>query len=406
MKNKIIRKAKNDKGITLIALVITIIVLLILAGITLSIVLGPNGIIQRAKQAKTETEQAALNEQSILNGVDSFINEQLSGNGSSTGGEEGKKLPEATENTKPYLPDDNYIVIEDNPEKGLVVKDTETGNEYVWVEVPRSIYTTASNETDYTNIEKDMQTYAADYREANHADTYQADIGFTNETDYNNAKNKMLRSVYTYGGFWIGRYEMGTETIRKEGASATTTPLIQRDKYVYNYVTISQAKTLADSLSKENTYTSSLMYGIQWDLTMKYIQTRGGKILNELKTDSTNWGNYKNVEFTLTRVEAKYSVDKGQTYTDNTTGDYSKSIDQSILFTTGASERNCALNIYDLAGNVYEWTLEKTSLASYPASQRGGYYDANSGSTPAGVRSYSKVTEGKEWNGFRSSLYK
>ena len=75
MNKEILRKAKEEKGITLIALVITIIVLLILAGITLSMVLGPNGIINRAKQAKEETERAALNEQLMFNEVDNYLEE-------------------------------------------------------------------------------------------------------------------------------------------------------------------------------------------------------------------------------------------------------------------------------------------------------------------------------------------
>ena len=77
MSKEILRKAKEEKGITLIALVITIIVLLILAGITLSMVLGPNGIIERAKEAKEQTEGAALNEQLMLNEVDRYLEEQL-----------------------------------------------------------------------------------------------------------------------------------------------------------------------------------------------------------------------------------------------------------------------------------------------------------------------------------------
>lgn len=47
---------RKEKGITLVALVVTIVVLLILAGISLNLVLGQNGIITRAQQAKNNTE--------------------------------------------------------------------------------------------------------------------------------------------------------------------------------------------------------------------------------------------------------------------------------------------------------------------------------------------------------------
>ncbi len=77
MSKEILRKVKEEKGITLIALIITIIVLLILAGITLSMILGPNGIIQTATEARDKTEEAALNEQLMFNKVDDFLEEQL-----------------------------------------------------------------------------------------------------------------------------------------------------------------------------------------------------------------------------------------------------------------------------------------------------------------------------------------
>ena len=66
MKQRILRSLKEKRGITLIALVITIIVLLILAGITLSMVLGPNGIIGRAKEAGEKQEEASAKEKILL----------------------------------------------------------------------------------------------------------------------------------------------------------------------------------------------------------------------------------------------------------------------------------------------------------------------------------------------------
>ena len=63
---------RREKGITLVALVVTIIVLIILAGISINLVLGENGIITKSKQAKEKSEQATLNEQTALNEIGRF----------------------------------------------------------------------------------------------------------------------------------------------------------------------------------------------------------------------------------------------------------------------------------------------------------------------------------------------
>ena len=107
----------------------------------------------------------------------------------------------------------------------------------------------------------------------------------------------------------------------------------------YNYVYCSDAQQLANEMSTGNK-TSSLMYGIQY-----YI--------NE---DSTSWGNYFDSIFKIDSVKAK--EDNNSSYID-VTGD--KPFFSSMLLTTGASEYTNKMNIYDFAGNEYEWTLEKST---------------------------------------------
>ena len=68
-------------GITLIALVVTIIVLLILAGITISLVFGPNGVVKKAQEAANKTNEAIINEQAQMNGLTSTIENMLNGIG-------------------------------------------------------------------------------------------------------------------------------------------------------------------------------------------------------------------------------------------------------------------------------------------------------------------------------------
>ena len=77
-------KRHTEKGITLIALVVTIIILLILAGITINMLLGENGIIRTAQEAKNTWENAVTNEQEGLNNLMNELNEELGKNSRAT----------------------------------------------------------------------------------------------------------------------------------------------------------------------------------------------------------------------------------------------------------------------------------------------------------------------------------
>ena len=76
MRNKLIEK---QNGITLVALIVTIVVLLILAGITIMYTMGDNSIFKKAQEAKDKTNQAIKNEQEYMNSIDNMLNEYLNG---------------------------------------------------------------------------------------------------------------------------------------------------------------------------------------------------------------------------------------------------------------------------------------------------------------------------------------
>ena len=445
---KIKELKKSSKGITLIALVITIIVLLILAGVSIAMLTGDNGILTQAKEAKeaniagTEKEQIKLAMQSLkmkkqadnvstqvtpaelqkqleddgaknvtveAGASESLVvkyadsknqytvnqngeigeNGQTPGTPDNPGTETGGTLP-STADTKPFLPD-GATVVERDLNKGVVIKDSN-GNYWTWIEVPKSIYastaynggTAPTSSTDYAKIESTMKKYAEAYRGIYTDEWYsEAQHGFASAEEYNNHKNTMLKSVYENGGFYIGKYEVGTETIRTSSSAAPSTPVIKEGAYPYNWVTNKQAQEKSKELATGGK-TSSLMFGIQWDLVLKHIETKNNKGITqyELKDDSTTWGNYSNATFEITK--GKYSTDYGKTFTE-VNGTYTKPT-SGVLLTTGATQRNSVLNIYDLAGNEDEWTLEKSTSTSRPSVYRGGYYYRNGSSSPASHR--------------------
>ena len=335
------KKIANNRGITLIALIVTIIVLLILAGISVSMLTGQNGILNRAAEAKEKTVVAQKDEEKTLQGYEDIM-AQYTGS-----------LP-LREETKPYFPNSTFSYKEGNLSTGLVIKDSND-NEYVWVEVPTTIYSdskyntkgTPSSADDWEKIRDCLKAYTSDYSDSDFTDTN------TDGTTYSDDYKNMLKSVYTNGGFWIGRYEAGLE----EGKSPRTSyvAIAESDKavtkpnmYPYNNVTRDEAQTLAERMNYDGV-TSSLIYGVQWDLVLKFIETKGATAKANLTSNSTTIGNYYNNLWNITNANAKYSTDYGENYT---TCPYQKEANADVLLTTGADTSFSLMNIYDVAGNV------------------------------------------------------
>ena len=276
---------------------------------------------------------------------------------------------------------------------GLVITDeldaegNSIGNEFVWIPVEvtdtdtetsiASFYRSEwSNNVRSTNL-MDSTTYTEPYAS-----------GYTEEAkEY----NEMLKSVYENGGFYIGRYEAGSTTARTDVANGTTEMVVKRDAYPYNYVgwglsmndytsdvTYSSknqglgalALSKAMYANKDVGVTSTLCYGIQWDAMLDFIKDDNHNV-----STSTTWGNHHDNAWTITRTTARYTTSpKGDTtwsLIDDEKGDsLTKDSSTSILLTTGASDDFVAKNIFDVAGNVYEWTNEAAS--AYYRVLRGG----------------------------------
>ena len=406
---------KKNKGITLVALVVTIVVLLILAGVSINLVLGNNGIIAKAKDAETKSAEAREND---LKGMNSLIEQMESTlNGSGNGG---KTEPE----TVPYLPsDDFHYDTSTSIDTGLVIKDAN-GNEYVWVVVPRTIAVykttglgkTTFTDADYTSIENDLKEYTKTYRgSTSYSDTYTADdknVGwFADATAYNNLKNSMLKSVYENGGFYIGRFEEGTANAKESTTKGTSAgPVSKINMYPYRSLTLPEAMDLTKKVNAGNR-TCTLMYEVQWNLVLAHLHNKGNISDTVLTQNSDSIGNTSSVSFTLNRGKYYANYNRGwQAYNV----DYYNEDDEyylvkskvkqkhAALLTTGAADRNKVMNIYDFAGNLTEWTIGVYSSTHWPCVVRGNSY--NSGSNAAN-HGYYAWYEYDGNIGFRVSIY-
>lgn len=399
------KKIKENKGITLVALIVTIVILLILAGISIS-TLTNTGIFEKVQEAKRKTEEENKEEQRKIAQMEALINKEKTTY-------KGITIPEGFTPTK--------IEGEDSSNDGIVITDGY-GNEYVWVEVPKTeeIYQKSGlsiedfTDEEYDKIEEDLHEYTKDYRkETKCKDIYYPDSTdgwFRNEKEYNDLKHKMLKSVYQNGGFWVGRYEAGIEKWRTSYGETTVTPLSKANLYPYTFVTRTQAKVLAEHV-ESGSKTSSLMFGVQWDLVLKYIENKNidkdSKIKDKLNSNSEKIGNYLNSTMILNRGMYMsgnnwYNYDKNL---ENRIKNKKKEAMKAFILTTGSSNNTRIQNIYDIAGNVWEWTLEKTDDNSNPCMHREGGFIDKSMNYPASRRSIGHILYNLSYLGFRVTLF-
>lgn len=261
---------------------------------------------------------------------------------------------------------------------GLVIED-KNGNQFVWVPVENmEIFKT-------TDWQKNVPKETID-------STYIEPIK-TEEEDY----YKMYYKVKKYGGFYVGRYETGDITATSERTAVKNSDSIGIRKYlnVYNYVPyklsninkreITGAEELAINFGKQNEYktvTTSVMYGVQWDAMLRFVVSNENNV-----NDSIKWGNYPTATLN---------------YADINGNSYTKKDGEVRLLKAGSSEETKVKNIYDIAGNCYEWTKETTG--SGVRIVRGGSYVVAIGQLAAARYAYNENTANNAI-GFRISFY-
>ena len=480
IKNIIISKNKNA-GITLIALVITIIVLLILAGVTIASLTGENGLLERAKKAKEDTAEGQAKEEVTIawNGVqiDGKINgwdntkkaQELQtelGNGATAtiDGTDSNKINVTYKGYDIVInTEEGTVTVENSPitiaefkiegtsvaeadipvpsgfthtegtkDTGYVIENNTTGDQFVWVPVDKEqkIYINVTSEEEITSIvltnpvgeEKTVgnesgtrytvdpssftKTYNGVYRlvvttssttkkeylyvHSLYAQDTQNDWRYgTDATDEELLEDRLGSysepadtidyedKVATNGGFYVGRYEAtygASGALSKAGTSTRTSDSTTlTEGMLWNY--ISQTDALSTAKGYNTSLNSSLLTGASWDRTLGWIYETGNKTASQIVMDSKDWGNYNDDTFSET----------------------------TSLINTGAFEQTKANNIYDLAGNVAEWTTE--AIYTSGRVDRGGSYDNGGSGGPASIR-YGNLPSNTGYGiGLRLALY-
>ena len=420
----------NQTGITLIALVVTIVVLLILAGVSLNAIFSENGIIKRAQDAQNKMDQAAENDQKGINELSNWLDSKINGNsggnttgGNTTGGDDnptttttkistlvGKVVDKNTKAEDIYgnkitIPKgfkvvahgtaagsatytysgDNIPAVQD----GIVIENGTDGNQFVWVPVgtiknknnttntitlgryssftaTNGVYTPAQ----VASVENCTQevTINTNYKELS---VFRAGNSATDSTAQNaTARNleEFISTTLANGGYYIARFE----------ASGTASKITSKyNQTVLGNITQPNAAKAAREMYgeiKENNklvYASDLVNSYAWDTAIIFIQTYSGK------TDYASHNESKTTK----------------------------------AFTATGKNNDKYCNIWDMSGNAYECTTEYSTYSDprrfCPCVIRGGYYNTNYGEarTYSSYRDYAGMTNSDRHGGLRPLLY-
>ena len=400
-------RIKGKRGITLVALVITIIILIILATVAINFAFGSNGLIKRAEDARDYYANDTKYTEESLGNVIAYLNEVM--NESSTQEEpEVPTVPAEWNLSKvtPVLSDNQYVPVpngftastvegENSVNDGFVIKQdnndsTTTGvNEFVWIPVSSAQLAEMYTETEtaqplsvYTGVDATTRVYgnlkddddgssgfggipgSTSYREPDILiNTIYGDAStsanrginlITEAFGFNEANGSILdqfadmlvanyeeayESIKIYGGFYIGRYEL---------TGSVSTPTVQKGQTVLTKENWYELYKACGNVVNTESAKSTMIAGTQWDRVLEWL-VETGMSSSLVYSDSSSWGNYSN-----------------------------------SLRAAGYNEACQANNIYDLAGNCYEWTIETYSTNS--RASRGGRYSSSGSDMPASYR--------------------
>ena len=378
---------KFNQGITLVALVVTIVVLLILSSVSLNLVLGDNGIIVKAKEAAETTAAAQEKEAMERNLLEKELENSLATPTPKPQPTDGVKIPAGfyyVGGTKT-----SGIVISDNVNdkdkyKNKAVVGTDLlGNQYVWIPCTTD---NTSSELQYTRTEWGVEVDGDDNSRAIKDELTLTDASVTySDADTANGINADVSkeivaqikaekaSVAQYGGYYIGRYEVGKNS---------DTAVVKYNQTPYASITWSTAYGLAKKIITNSEVNSYLCSSYAWDTAVNFIQ------------NNSTAKNY------ATSIEGFNGNWNPQAVKDPS-GNVIKPAGTSQQLNTGLTTQFC--NIFDMGGNEAEFTTELNPGTSETVVLRGGdYYDVN---FPAGYRWDSISGTADVNSGFRATLF-
>lgn len=377
-------KTKEMKGITLVALVVTIVVLLILAGVSINTVLGDDGIIKKAKE---ETEKQLQHKKRMIerNLLEQELENLLATPTPKPQPTDGVKIPAGfyyVGGTKT-----SGIVISDNVNdkdkyKNKAVVGTDLlGNQYVWIPCTTD---NTSSDLQYTRTEwgvevdgnsraiKDELTLtdaSVTYSDADTANGINADVSKEIVAQIKAEK----ASVAQYGGYYIGRYEVGRNS---------DTAVVKYNQTPYASITWSTAYGLAKKIITNSEATSYLCSSYAWDTAVNFIQ---------------NNSTAKNYATSIEGFNGNWNPQEVK----DPSGKVIKPAGTSQQLNTGLTTQFC--NIFDMGGNEAEFTTESNPGTSETVVLRGGGY--NGDHFPAGYRWDCNSGRAYIFYGFRATLF-
>ena len=428
MKNKRILK---ERGITLIALVVTIVVLLILAGVSLNAIFSENGIIKRAKDAQNKMDQATQNDLDSINELNNWIEGKINGSsgGNTTGGDDNPSTsPKIStlvgtvvdKNTKAEDAYGNKITIPkgfkvvahgtvagsatytysgDNipaVQDGIVIENGTDGNQFVWVPVGTiknksddskgaTSTITLGRYSDFTmtngavasgqpaqvaSVEKCTQavTIKSYYQELSTFRAGNSEAGSTAENATARKLEEFISTSLSNGGYYIARFE-ASGTASKIASKYNQTVLVD----ITQPNAAKAAREMYGEIKENNklVYASDLVNSYAWDTAIIFIQT-----------------------YSIGEDASRYA-----------------SQNKSTSFANTGINNDKYCNIYDMSGNASEWTTESSTgsvnSSSYPCVYRGGYYNADLGLAInyTSYRYYHRTTYSLSDLGLRPLLY-
>ena len=378
------RKTKEENGITLVALVVTIIVLILLAGVSINLVIGNNGIMQKAAKGREDYVGAAINEQLDLNKIEDYIENGVNGIVliESVKGGNYFETPTTVKDTNGNLikvPKGFKIAADSglNVTEGIVIEDSDViegignnrGNQYVWVPVGNGIKKNDGTTVDITlgrytfangTNDKDengavlakgtpiLKQSGENYTEEVKIDYFKelsiSRIGKIDESNRLNDTNTtalnlkaFVDSAKTNGGYYIARYEATYGADEKANSKVSNSYSGSNvEGKLWNYITQIDAATASRNLYTD--INSDLINSYAWDTAIVYIQSFSG--------------------------DREYSKQKSL---------------NTVLANTGVnSDEKCKIN--DMASNAREWSTEsanfvRENMPTHICTNRGGHYN-------------------------------